>query len=122
MADEIKVNINVQMTNGVIKHSFAPGQIAIDQAASGFYDVVASIGTTEETQGPNFGDVGTERVCILYNLDATNYVQVGFAATVYGIRLKPSSFPTILELEPGATLYLKANTAACKVRVIVYEA
>lgn len=122
MANEIKVNINVSMANGVVKHSFAPGQVAIDQAATGFYDSVASIGTTEETQGPNFGDVGTERLCVLYNFDATNYVQVGFATGVYGLRLRPNSHPTVIELEPGATLYLKSNTAACKVRVIVYEA
>lgn len=122
MADEIKVTTNIQVTNGVVKHTFAPGQISIDQAATGIYDAILSIGTTEETSGPAFGDVGTERLCVVYNLDSTNYVQVGFSTGVYGMRLRASSVPAVFELEPNATLYLKANTAACKVRVIVHEA
>lgn len=122
MANEVKVTMNVALANGLAKHTFSPGQVAVNQSASGFYDTVASIGTSEETHGPNFGDVGTEYLCAVYNLDATNYVQLGFSTGVYGMRLRPSSFPCIFQLEPGATLYLKANVAACKVRIIVYEA
>ena len=85
------------------------------------YDVTLSVGTAEETAGPTFGDIGTEGLCVVYNLDSTNYVQIGFATTVYGIRLYGGGAPAIMTLEPNATLYLKANTAACNVRIIVYE-
>ena len=51
------------------------------------------------------------------NADATNYVQVGFATTVYHIRLKAGQV-ALLPIEPGETdIFLKANTAACDVEL-----
>lgn len=104
-----------------MKHDFNPGLIQIDQTGALIYDNVHAIGTTEETAGPVFGDIGTEGLCCIYNLDATNYVQVRFATGVYGMRLYGGVSPADFFLEPGATLYLKANTATCNVRIIVYE-
>lgn len=121
MADEIKINQSIRLLKSTLKHEFTPAQLSLTMAGSLVYDVVSAIGTTEETLGPAFGDIGTEGLCVIYNLDATNYVQVGFATGVYGMRLRGASAPAVFFLEPNATLYLKANTAACNVRVIVYE-
>ena len=121
MADEIKINQSIRLVKGALKHEFTPPQILMTMTGSLVYDVTASVGTTEETAGPSFGDIGTEGLCVIYNLDSTNYVQIGFAATVYGIRLYGGGAPAIMTLEPNVTLYLKANTAACNVRIIVYE-
>lgn len=121
MADEIKIQQSVRLAKGAMKHEFTPPQLSLTQTGALVYDNTVSVGTSEETSGPSFGDVGTEGLCIIYNLDTTNYVQVGFATGVYGMRLRGASAPAIFFLEPNATLYLKANTAACNVRIIVYE-
>lgn len=121
MADEIKIQQSVRLAKGAMKHEFTPPQLSLTQTGALVYDNTVSIGTTEETAGPSFGDIGTEGLCIVYNLDTTNYVQVGFATGVYGMRLRGASAPALFFLEPNATLYLKANTAACNVRIIVYE-
>ena len=85
---------------------------------------VLSIGTSEEsfTISTDIGDAG---ICYLENLDATNYVSVGFSTGVYGIRLGPSGsgIPAQFALEPAtATIYLLANTASCNVKIHVAEA
>ena len=121
MADEIKVNQSIRLLKSSLKHEFTPAQIVLTMTGALVYDVTVSVGTSEETAGPAFGDIGTEGLCVIYNLDPTNYVQIGFATTVYGMRLYGGSVPAMFTLEPNATLYLKANTAACNVRIIVYE-
>ena len=121
MANEIKIMQSVRLAKGAMKHEFTPPQLSLTQTGTLVYDNTLSIGTAEETAGPAFGDIGTEGLCIVYNLDTTNYVQVGFATGVYGMRLRGASSPAMFFLEPNATLYLKANTAACNVRIIVYE-
>lgn len=93
-----------------------PGLTNIDHtwvATQGSDDRIHSIGTTEESI--SFTDITTNGWVKLENLDGTNYVQVGFSTGVYGIRMK-AGFPAFFYLEPGATIYLKANTAVCRVR------
>ena len=121
MANEIKILQSLRLLKSTLKNEFTPPQLSLTMTGSLVYDVTTSVGTAEETAGPSFGDIGTEGFCVIYNLDSTNYVQVGFATTVYGMRLRGASAPAMFFLEPNATIYLKANTAACNVRVIVYE-
>jgi hypothetical protein len=93
-----------------------PGITNIDHTwltSYGSDDRFHSIGTTEESI--TFTDISVNGWVKLENTDATNYVQVGFSTGVYGIRLK-AGFSAVFFLEPGATIYLKANTAACRVR------
>ena len=82
-----------------------------------------TIGTSEESitiasyitggEGPGF--------CHIYNSDATNYVQIGISTGAYFGKLKAGE-SACLRLDAGVTtLYLKANTAACKVEVLIYE-
>lgn len=121
MAGEISLLNRMKLSNGLLKTEFATGQLSLDQSAAVVYDAVHAIGTSEESIG-TFGDVSSEGLCFLYNLDDTNYVQWGFATTVYGGRLKPAHAPAQFNCESGLTLYLKADTAACNVRVIVLDA
>ena len=121
MANEIKITQSIRLVKNALKHEFTPPQLSLTMTGTLVYDVVQSVGTSEETAGPTFGDIGTEGLCVVYNLDSANYVQVGFATAVYGMRLYGASAPAMFYIEPGATLYLKANTAACNVRIIVYE-
>lgn len=121
MANEIKITTSTRLTKGAMRHDFSPSQLSLTQTGTLVYDSVHSVGTSEETAGPSFGDIGTEGVCVVYNLDTTNYVQVGFSTGVYGMRLYGAWAPAQFTLEPNTTLYLKANTSACNVRIIVYE-
>ena len=80
---------------------------------------IVTIGTTEES--PTFTDITTNGICILENLDPTNYVQWGVAATVYSGRLLANAVPgsvAMFQLEAGKTLFMKSNVAPCRVRVI----
>lgn len=122
MADEITLNSRLQLNNGTLDVDFRPGSITVDQATAGLSDQVLSIGTSEEDI--SFGDVATEGVCVLYNLDATNYVDWGVKDTTMKAigRLKPSHIPAIFNMKAGTILRMQANTAACKVRIIMFEA
>jgi len=130
MADEFTCTFNIRLQNGVYKDSYNPGQVQIDQAAIGKSDQILSIGTSEEDV--TLGDISTEGVCILQNMDTTNYVSwgkkdgSGNMQAIGRLKAAPSatepSFPAIFTFEPGATLRMQANTAACNVRVIVFEA
>jgi hypothetical protein len=123
MADQIEFRSLLKFTKGSLKHQAEQVLKTITTLGKRVYDNTVSVGTSEESVGPNFGDINTEGICQVENLDATNYVQLGYSTGVYGQRLYPTDtgIPHLFYLEPGATIYLKANTATCEVRVIVYE-
>lgn len=121
MADEITITHRLRQVNGNYTHEFNPGTIRVTQATPGYIDQIVSIGTTEESL--SFGDLGTVGIVELVNMDGTNYVEVGFSTGVYGDKLTGGKYiPHRYERNGSATFYLKANTAACKVHVIAYEA
>jgi hypothetical protein len=122
MANEITITLAMERrhaTNLSDTHVFPSLRKQYNQAGVGQDDRKHSIGTTEESI--TLTDVTTNGFVLLHNLDTTNYVQWGFATGVYGGRMKAGETAGPFRLEPGATLYLKANTAACRVRVIAYE-
>ena len=119
MANEITIAARVQCVNGnVIERdddsSYTVNQASQSAATPGF----VTIGTTEESE--TFSELATLGWCKLKNIDATNYVQVGFSAGVYGIRVEAGE-SCVFRLEPGVTMYLKANTAACKMLIRCYN-
>jgi hypothetical protein len=69
------------------------------------------------------GSVINAGVVQLYNTDPTNYVQYGLQITgtfqPLG-RLLPNHIPHVFEADNN-NIYLRANTATCKVRVQVIE-
>jgi hypothetical protein len=121
MANEITITHRLQQLNGQFKHEHSPSTIRVTQTAPGYIDQIISVGTTEESI--SFGDLSTVGIVELVNMDATNYVEVGFSTGVYGDKLTAAKYiPHRYERNGSATFYVKANTAACKVRVIAYEA
>lgn len=122
MADEITIQIAMSRrhaTNTTDTHQFPTLRNTYDQSATGQDDRKHLIGTTEESI--TFTDISTNGFVLMQNLDTTNYVQWGYATGVYGGRMRAGELAGPFRLEPGATLYLKANTAACRVRIIHYE-
>lgn len=121
MANEITLTQRLQLSNGALLDDNNPGRIQITQTTQTIYKAVVSVGTTEESV--TFAELTTPGICYIKNLDGTNYVQWGTATTVYSGRLKANDIPACFRLDNAATtLYLKANTAACKVLITVYDA
>jgi len=115
MANEITIKAGLACTNSYLTVKDTSTTRRFDQTTGrGGGPGVVDIGTTEETI--SFGDC-TPGWCEFENLDGTNYVQIGFSTTVYGFRLLKNGGKAIMYLESAATVYAKANTAACKVKV-----
>lgn len=120
MANEVTANIRIQLANGDLKMDFNPGRIQVNQAAQGLFNSVRSIATTETTV--SLTGITTPGTAIVYNLDQTNYCECGTTSADYPSKLRPNGVPAVIPLNTGkTTLYLKANTAATKVQIIVLE-
>lgn len=121
MADEISYNSLITLTNGALTDSYKFSKNLVTQTASGIFKNVWTVGTTEETL--TVSDISTMGIVYFVNLDTTNFVQIGKATGSYFCRLKPSAsdIPACFRLEPGITIYAKADTSPVKVLVAIYE-
>ena len=118
MANEITSNLRLQLSSGVIKSDFNPGKIQVTYTPLVVFRKRVLITTSEVTVTHG---VTNPRFCILYNQDATNYVEAGTTSADYPFYLRPSSIATQFEIGPSkASIFLKANTASCYVEVLVY--
>jgi len=118
MANEIKTTMRMFLSNGNSKFDRTVNSTLDQTAEGGPTPGYKTIGTSEETEA--FSELGTEGWVLMQNLDAANYVQWGFATGAYGGRLEAGE-SAMFRLEPSTTLYLKANTAACKVVIYGFE-
>ena len=121
MANVITVNSRLRLvSDGATLLDHNPGaKTYTPTALGGPTPGYKTIGTSEESEA--FGELTTEGWIVMQNLDATNYVQWGFSTGVYGGRMEAGETAGPFRVEPGLTLYLKANTAACKVLVQALE-
>lgn len=123
MADEFTYTTNLRLNKAPLKETFNPGSISVTQTGVGRFSAVLSIGTAEEDV--TLTDITTEGLCILHNLDSTNYVEWGKkdgSGNMQAIgKLKPSDIPAVFRFNNGATLRMQANAASCDVLVTVYE-
>lgn len=120
MASEISITGRLRVVNGSLQFDTGNINVVADQAAvGGPTPGYVTIGTTEEEIA--FGELSTKGWVWMQNLDATNYVQWGFSAGVYGGRMKAGETAGPFRLD-GTSVFLKANTAACKVVIYAIEA
>lgn len=119
MADEITISFSMRCINGELSFNLPATAKTFDQTTARAGTFTVDVGTSEETLST--GDLAGGFVSLV-NLDATNYVEVGFATGVYPIKLRAESGPLLVELNGSPTIYLKANTAACKVQAAVINA
>lgn len=121
MSGEITVQSRLRVANGSLLFDTGLITKSIDQSAlggpaPGFWIV----GTTEENT--TFPDLTNEGLLYMINLDPTNFVDWGFSTGVYGGRMLAGESAGPFRVKPGATLYAKADTSACKIAVYCFEA
>ena len=119
MANEISVLVDASLNNGKVSNLFSPGSVSINQSTAMAIDFIQNIGTTEEAIV--FTDFTSVGWVFPQNFDSTNYVEWGLTGSYVG-RLSVNDPPVAFRLNTGATLYLKANTAACDVHIVGYDA
>lgn len=137
MANEITLTAALQASKNSVKvvNSTTAKIQNMETVKTHMTHEIQNVGTSEEAL--DVGDVditnatGGEYMVLLFNRDATNYVsvEVKYAATpsywVIGI-MRPGEpwGPVRLPKLDGSSLggiYLKANTAACDVEIVVVE-
>lgn len=115
------LNIIGLMTNNATSEQFGiAGGVTVATTGTKEDSRRVSIATSETTItfDANVGNAGY--LCII-NRDDTNFVQIGFATTVYVMRLKAGEI-AVLRVEPGTSaLYCKADTAACDIQFKLFE-
>ena len=119
MADEIRVKVQLSVTNGFASDSENINYTADQAAIGGPTPGYVTIATSEEEV--SMAELGTKGWVLMRNLDAANYVEWGFITGVYGGRMKAGETAGPFRLN-SLSLFLRANTAACKVLIKAYEA
>lgn len=121
MANEISATVGLSVVNGNLRISFPQLTRQYNQTASGLSDQVLSIATAAEDV--SFGDVATPGLCVLHNLDTTNYVEYGMSdsGTIKKLAKLSAGDVHMIRIAASTTLRMQANTAACKVRVLCLE-
>jgi len=120
MADEIRISASMSVENGNLSFSQNYGSKSYDQTnIGGPTPGMVEIGTSEETQA--FSELTTPGWVTIQNLDDTNFVQWGFSTGVYGGKLLAGDTAGPFRLNGSTTLYLKADTAACRVVINALE-
>ncbi len=123
MAGEIKVTASIQVDKDTFHFPKIGGsQLSFDQNAVGGgvpgYVSVPAADTLIALTG-----IVTNGWAYFRNLDQANYVEYGPTAAgaiaVLG-KMKPGEVG-LIRLAPGVALRMRANTAACKVQILVFE-
>ena len=124
MSQELRIQFGLTYTNGQLSDQVANHTLIGDQTTQGLDSLTVSVGTTE--QDISFPDVGTLGWLYLKNLDPANFVIWGpkSAGVMVPIgKLMPNSQgEAVFQLDPGITLRMKADTAACKVLIKCFNA
>lgn len=120
MANEINAACSLTASKGGVTVT-ASGTKTADMAGDQMITNIQAVGTSSEQVV--LGDITTLGYLEIKNLDATNYVEIAsdtaFGASDILSKLLPGDF--MLVKSPTATLYAKANTAACNIAVTAVE-
>lgn len=115
------VIVKCTITDQTIDLKRDSGNITVTTAAGNIDSRIISVATSEEEHTFST-DIGNAGYLYLKNLDGTNYVEIGFATTVYPLKLTAGQV-ALLPIAPAqASLFLRANTAACRVEITLHEA
>ena len=122
MANTFAGTVNFQLDNGSDKQTWNPPRFSNTPSTFNYHRTVWTVGTSAETMPA--GDVSSERWLFLKNLDTTNYVTVGPDSggnQINMLKLLPGDISGPIALDPAATIKATANTAACKVEMLLID-
>lgn len=125
MSTSFKVTVRLRDTTNDI--DYRESDLAFTSTGGHEHADVLTIGTSEETITINTDITGGNGPAYVYlkNEDATNFIEVGFATTVYPMKLDPGDGTEVALLPMNSTgftqLFVKADTAACKLRFKITE-
>lgn len=118
MANEISASLSI---NNSALYENRTYSWRADQTLKRRQCITQNVGTSEESLAIN-SDISSVGLVTILNKDTSNFVQVGFATGVYGMRLRASQgIPACFEADTtSVVLYLKADTAACDVDIEIW--
>lgn len=123
MAGTVQISESITVKDGTVTQLAIPGITSTyTQSTNRFYYIVKNITTTEASVDFSTLGIATNGIMQLENMDTTNFVQWGTTSGDYCGKLDPNSVASSyarLKLNSGKTLYLKADTAACNVRILM---
>lgn len=120
MAQEITVNLRMNVTKGYLSQKFEPGPILVDMSGTTATGGAQDIGTTAETI--TMSDVTSAGYAYFRNTDTTNFVEIGTGTA--------GSFVAALKLKAGEVAVARlgtnaptarANTAAVKLQYYILQ-
>ena len=119
MANEATVVVTLAFEKGNISRvSKTSGSVSRTVTGSAYVANVQSVGTAIEALV--LGDVGTPGLCLLHNLDGTNYVEL-FANSTASACLKLLAGDWQLVRFGTTTPNVKANTATCQLEYFLLD-
>ena len=119
MANEITQNITLQVTKNGETTSLAHSK-RVTQTGDDYTKKTQNIGTSAELV--DLGDItGAPGQLVIKNLDATNFVEIGGDSGLTVFKLKILAGEALLISPSSATIYAKADTAACRVSIFAIE-
>lgn len=123
MSGTIDFNASLSVSNGLFNDQFAPQAQQIAETNLGVVGGTHSI-PTADTLIPELTGLTAEGLCVMQNLDATNYLtwgpDNGSGAMVVAGKLKPGEF-CVFRLAPTVILRANADTAALLLFCRIYE-
>jgi len=121
MANELTLNFSLRYSNGNITDQVEPFQLQVNQTTQGVYSNTQIIGTSTETVTLG-ADIVAHGYCFIRNLDTTNFIEVGpdSSGIINFMKLLAGQFG-VFPLHSSATVKAKADTAACKLFVKLFD-
>lgn len=116
MANEITKSFRISASKNGLKSDFAPPSAKESMTGDEVVNNTQVIGTTAELL--NLGEIsGAPGLVMIQNLDNTNFVEIGgdSGLTVFKLKIDPGE--EVLIRPSTGTVYLKADTAPCRVWV-----
>ena len=98
MADEISIKISLKMSKSPMQDiNVNPATFTVDMSGTDYIYATQNIGTSAENLAQ--GDVGTPGWMIVHNLDATNFVELGYDDTGFKPFVKLKGNATVAKRE-----------------------
>jgi len=120
MADELKLRFGADFAKGSAVASMESQTQSVTVAGTRYIHTVQTIDTSAEAMTQ--GDVGTPGYILAHNLDATNYVEIGYDDTGFKPLIRLNAGERACFRSTQAAPQAQANTAAVELEFIMFEA